>query len=333
MPPEAADADADADAPAAAAAGHDQTAAGSAVVGHKVPSAEGADVRGDMLAVVKLEAPPLPAVKVASPEGTAAVNPLLSKASSPRSSRSASTTGVGNSEEFDTSSNSSGGGGSGAESGSIVGKDHLSDGKLVSAGSGSLVDVRSGGSSGTATCLPPGASTPRLCAGYLRERPPFVTPAHSSRMPTAHILRAEAFTVDVSSLADSAAHSSGPAAAPDTLQLLLPPPPVDRRAEPPPLPLPLARQRPTALLLPAVGADPGDLAALPGLNDAQHLMFSAFAVRINPNTGRSLSLERLSRFWDCLHRACALCNLGAWLPAGLCGVAPAAMNQMVRFSN
>lgn len=284
VPPEAADTDADAGAPAAAAAGHDQTAADSAVVGHKVPSAEGADVRGDMLAIVKLEAPPLPAVKVASPEETATVSPLLPKASSPRSSRSASTTGVVNSEEFDTSSNSSGGGGSGAESGSIGGKDHLSNGKLVSAGSGSVVDVRSGGSSGAATSLPPGASTTRLCSGYLRERPLFVSPAHSSPMPTAHILRAEAFTVDVSSLAESAAQSSGPAAAPDTLQLLLPPP-VDRRAEPPPPPLPLARQRSTALLLPAAGADPGDLAALPGLNDAQRLMFSAFAVctLLNPS--------------------------------------------------
>jgi hypothetical protein len=144
-------------APAAAAAGHQQAAADPAVV-HAAPAAKGAHGRGDPLAVVKIEPAPLPALKVASPsEVTTAVDARLPKASSPRSSRSASTTGVVvESEDVDTSY-SSGGSGSGAEAASIGGKEHPSSGTLLAhATSASVTEARSGGSSSSsaATSLP-----------------------------------------------------------------------------------------------------------------------------------------------------------------------------------
>ena len=122
--------------------------------------------------------------------------------------------------------------------------------------------------------------------------------------------------------AESAAYSGGAGtAAPDTLQRLLPPPVRDAEPLPPPAP-----QRPTTSLLPAAGADPGDLAALPGLNDAQRLMFSAFAVRINPTTAEGIPFEPFPRGRERLHRGCVLCSSGAWLPAGLCGAPLVAAN-------
>jgi hypothetical protein len=111
----------------------------------------------------------------------------------------------------------------------------------------------------------------------MRESPLLLTPALLIHMPAVHMHQAAALIMDGLSHAESATHL-GSAAGPDTLQLLLPP--AHQQAKP----LPLARQRSTVLLLPAAGGDPGDLAALPGLNDAQRLMFSAFAVRTNPNT-------------------------------------------------
>ena len=162
VPPEAAKAETSV--PAAAAVSQDQTAADSAAVVHAAPAAGGGDKRGDALAMVKLEAPPPLAVKVASSERTAAVDVLLPKAGSPRSSRSASTTGAVDSEDVNTSSSS--GGGSGAESGSDGSKERPSSRKLVHVAGGSLVDVQSGGSSGAATSLPSGALSCRSCAAH-----------------------------------------------------------------------------------------------------------------------------------------------------------------------
>jgi hypothetical protein len=160
-------ADAETSAPAAIA-GHDQTAADPAAAVHAALVAKGAGERGSQLAVVKLEAAPPPGPKAAhSSEQATAVEVELSKASSPQSSRSASTTGtVEFVESGDVNTSGSSGGGSGAESGSKGSKERPSSRKLVHVASGSLLDVQSGGSSGAATSLPPGALSCRSCAAH-----------------------------------------------------------------------------------------------------------------------------------------------------------------------